>query len=117
MKKGQKTEKRKKINGQFSRDIREGTDKEKSWLWMRKCNLKIPIEALICFAQEQAIITSCVKFQTDKSVDSPSCRMCGETDKTIVISLMNAQDQPRGNKKTGMTMQLKWLIENCVRKV
>ena len=51
--------------------------------WMKKCNLKIRTEALLCFAQEQAIITNCTKFQTDKGVDSPSCRMCGETDKTI----------------------------------
>ena len=50
---------------------------------MKKCNLKIPTEALTCFAQEQAIITNCAKFQTDKGVDSRSCRMCGETDKTI----------------------------------
>ena len=30
-------------------------DKEKSWLWLRKCDLEIPSEARICFAQEQAI--------------------------------------------------------------
>ena len=40
--------KEKQIYGQFTRNIVEGTDKEKSWLWMRKCDLKIPIEDLIC---------------------------------------------------------------------
>ena len=40
--------KEKQICGQFTRNIVEGTDKEKSWLWMRKCDLKIPIEDLIC---------------------------------------------------------------------
>ena len=33
----------------------EGTEKEKSWSWLRKSDLKIPSEALICSAQEQAI--------------------------------------------------------------
>ena len=41
--------------GLFITDITEGKDKEKSWLWMRQCDLKIPTEALICFTQEQAI--------------------------------------------------------------
>ena len=60
----------------------KGTDK-KSWLWMKKCHLKIPTEALISAAQEQAIRTYYVKYHIDKSVDSPSYRMCGETGKTI----------------------------------
>ena len=50
---------------------------------MRKCHLKIPTEALICSAQEQGIGTSFNKYHIDKSVYSPSCRMCGETGKTI----------------------------------
>ena len=75
--------KEKQIYGQFIRDMPEGTDKEKSWLWLRKCNLKIPKEALICSVQQQAIRTIYVKYHIDKSVDSPSCRMCGETGETI----------------------------------
>ena len=64
-------------------DMPEGTEKEKSWPWLRKSDLKIPSEALICSAQEQAIWTNYVKHHIDKSVDSPSCRMCGETGETI----------------------------------
>ena len=37
----------------------------------------------VCSAQEQVIRTNCVKYYIDKSVDSPFCRMCGETGKTI----------------------------------
>ena len=35
--------------GQFIRDtdMPEGTDKERPWPWLRKCDLKIPSEALI----------------------------------------------------------------------
>ena len=40
--------KEKQMYGQFIRDMPEEKDKEKSWLWMRKWNLKIPIEVLIC---------------------------------------------------------------------
>ena len=75
--------KEKEMYGQFIRDMPEGTDQEKSWLWLRKCDLKIPSEALICSAQEQAIGTNYVKYHIDKSVDSSSCRMCGETGGTI----------------------------------
>ena len=39
--------KEKQMYGQFIRDMPDGTDKEKSWLWLRKCDLKIPSEALI----------------------------------------------------------------------
>ena len=75
--------KEKQMYGQFIRDMPEGTDKEKLWLWLGKCDLKIPSEALICSAQEQEIRTNYVKYPIDKSVDSTSCRMCGDSDETI----------------------------------
>ena len=53
--------------GQFIRDIPEGTDKEKSWLWLRKRNLKIANEALICSAKEEEIRTNYVRYHIDKS--------------------------------------------------
>ena len=77
--------KEKQMYGQFIRDMPEDTDKEKSWLWLRKCDLKIPSVAQICLTQEQSIRTNYVKYHIDKSVDSPFCRMCGETCKTISL--------------------------------
>ena len=53
--------KEKQIYGQFIRDMPESTDKERSWLWLRKCDLKIVSEALICTAQEQVITTNYFK--------------------------------------------------------
>ena len=44
--------KEKKMYGQFIRDMPEGTDKEKSYLWLKKCDLKIPSKDPICSAQE-----------------------------------------------------------------
>ena len=65
--------------GQFIRDMPEGTDKEKSQLWLRECDLKIPSEALVCSAHEQTMRINCVKYH----IDSPSCRICGEIGETI----------------------------------
>ena len=50
---------------------------------MRKNDLKIPTEVLIYTVWEKAIRINYVKYHIDKSVDSPSCEMCGETSKTI----------------------------------
>ena len=61
----------------------EADDKGKIWEWTRKSDLKIGTEALTFAAQEQALRTNYVKFNTDKSVDSPLCRLCGEKGETI----------------------------------
>ena len=52
---------------------------------------KIGTEALIFAAHEQALRTNYVKFNIDKSVDSPLCRLCGEKDEMInlIISECN----------------------------
>ena len=65
--------------GYFIRDIPEGADKEKTCLWLIKCDLKIQSKVLICSAQEQAIRTNYLKYHIDNSVGSTSCRMCNET--------------------------------------
>ena len=54
----------KQMYEQFIGDMKEDTDKEKYGLWMRKCDLNMPNEALICSAKEQAIRTSYVKYHT-----------------------------------------------------
>ena len=45
--------------------------------------MKVATEALIFAAQEQALRTNYVKFNIDKSVDSPLCRMCNQKGETI----------------------------------
>ena len=75
--------KEKKMHGQFLRDMPETVDKDKIWEWTRKSDLKIGTEALIFAAQEQALRTNYVKFNIDKSVDSPLCRLCSEKGETI----------------------------------
>ena len=60
----------KKMYSHFGSDMPVTTDKEKTWSWMRKSDLKITTEALICAVQEQAIRTNYIKYNIDKTVDS-----------------------------------------------
>jgi len=75
--------KSKQMHGQFIRDMPDSIDKTKSWEWLTKSDLKVPTEALVCAAQEQAIRTNYIKYHIDKSVQSPMCRLCGERGETI----------------------------------
>ena len=72
----------KRMHGQFARDM-EDKDKNNTWRWMRKSDLKGWTEALICSAQEKSIRTSYIKYNIDKTGKSPICRMCGTRNETI----------------------------------
>jgi hypothetical protein len=67
---------KKRMYGQFYREMDEDVDIAKSWSWLRKGDLKSETESLICAAQEQALRTNYIKFKIDESVESPACRMC-----------------------------------------
>ena len=51
----------KKMCGQFVREMPENVDKNKTWQWLSKCDLKTGTEALLCATQEQAIRKNYVK--------------------------------------------------------
>ena len=70
-------------NGQFVREMPENVDKDKTWQWLSKCDLKIGTEALLCAAQEQAIRTNYVKHYIDKTSESPLCRLCGRKGESV----------------------------------
>ena len=71
------------MHGQFFRNTVGIVDKKKSWLWLKSGDLKKRTEALTMAAQEQAIRTNYLKHHIDKSIDSPTCRMCGEKGETV----------------------------------
>ena len=48
----------KQKHGQFIRETIEKVDKEKTWQWLSRGDLKVGTEALLCAAQEQAIRTN-----------------------------------------------------------
>ena len=50
---------------------------------MRKSDLKECPQALICKAQEQFIRTNYIKYNIDKTAESPLCRMYGTRNETI----------------------------------
>ena len=62
---------KKRLHGQFEREMPETTHVEESWSWLRKVDLKIQTEALICAGQEQALRINYVKYHIDKTVESP----------------------------------------------
>ena len=69
--------------GQFIREMPEKVDKDKTWNWLVRSDLKIETEALLCAAQEQAIRANYVKYHIDKSIDNPLCRMCGKRGESV----------------------------------
>ena len=73
----------KRMYGQFIRETPEKVDKDKTWNWLVRSDLKVETEALLCAAQEQAIRTNYVKHHIDKSTDDPLCRMCGKRGESV----------------------------------
>ena len=61
----------------------EEIDKDLSWEWLVESDLKVQTEATVCAAQEQALRTNYTKNKTDKTLENPSCRMCGEKGETV----------------------------------
>ena len=41
--------------GHFVREMPETTDEKETWYWLRKSDLKVEAEAMLCAAQEQAV--------------------------------------------------------------
>ena len=57
----------KRMHGQFIRETTKKVDKEKSWQWLSRGNLKVGTEALLCAAQEQGIRTNYITYHIDKT--------------------------------------------------
>ena len=81
---GEKSWREKKMYGQFLREQEEtDVDKDITWDWTKKSDLKAGTEALIFAAQEQTLRTNFVKFHVDKTVEPPLCRMCNERGESV----------------------------------
>ena len=61
----------KRMYGQFLREMPEKVDKNKTWDWLIRSDLKVETEALLCAAQEEAIRTNYVKHHIDRSIENP----------------------------------------------
>ena len=69
--------------GQYVREMPESVDKDRTWEWMRKSDLKVETKALIFAAQEQALRTNAVKFNIDRIKNSPLCKLSGELSESV----------------------------------
>ena len=50
----------------------EKVDKDKTWQWLSKSDLKIGTETLLCAVQEHTIRTNYVKHHIEKNSESPT---------------------------------------------
>ena len=73
----------KRIHRQFMRETTEKVDKEKTWQWLSRGDLKVGTEALLCAAQEQAIRTNYIKYHIIKTSESALCRLCGKKGESV----------------------------------
>ena len=71
------------MHGQFIRETAEKVNKEKTWQWLSRGDLKVGTEALLCAAQEQAIRANYIKYHIDKTSDSRMYRLCGKKGESV----------------------------------
>ena len=56
---------------------------DKTWIGLRKGNIKRETEFLLIAAQNNAIRTNHIKSRIDKTQQNSKCRLCGDRDETI----------------------------------
>ena len=107
MREKQELWKNKKMYGQFIREMPdETTDEKETWNWLRKADLKLETEVMLCTAQEQGIRTNYVKHKIDQTAQSPLCRMYDKKNETVshIVSecekLAQKKDKRRKNNVT-----------------
>ena len=74
--------KNKRMYGQFVREMPKRKDEKETWCWLRKADLKVETEAMLCAVQEQETPTNYVKHKIDKTA---LCRMCDKKSETVSL--------------------------------
>ena len=103
----------KRMHGQFIRETTEKFDKEKTWQWLSRGDLKVGTEALLCAAQEQAIRTNYMKYHLDKTSESPVCRLCvkkGESVQHITSGCEKLAQKEYKKRYDNVAMKVHWDI-------
>eukprot|EP00112_Aurelia_sp_Birch-Aquarium-sp1_P014487 Seg3131.2 transcript_id=Seg3131.2/GoldUCD/mRNA.D3Y31 product="hypothetical protein" protein_id=Seg3131.2/GoldUCD/D3Y31 len=73
--------KEKALHGEFVRQTADVAGDD-SWRWLRNGYLEKET-GLILTAQEQALRTNSIKHSTDKTSETPLCRLCGDSTETF----------------------------------
>ena len=68
---------------QFLRERSEKVDKNKTWDWLIRSDLKVETKTSLYVAQEQAIRTNYINRHIDKRIESPLCRMYGKRGESV----------------------------------
>ena len=74
--------KKKQLYGRFKRLI-NNISHQKTWIWLRKGNLKREMESLLIATQDNVIRTNHIKARIDKTQQNSKCRLCGDKGETI----------------------------------
>ena len=56
---------------------------DKTWIWLRKGNIKRETESLLIPAENNAIRTNYFKARIDKTQQNSKCMLCGDRDETM----------------------------------
>ena len=73
----------KPLQGQNRKDIKDKTDNDIIWSWLKNGELKKEKEGFLIAAQDQALRTNAIKVKIDKVTEDSKCRLCKEKDETI----------------------------------
>ena len=74
--------KNKPLHGHYIRACEEKIDKENTFLWLKKGDIKIETEGLITAAQDQSLPTNSLRSIYSNN-QSPLCRLCKERPETV----------------------------------
>ena len=85
--------------GQFARNHRDDVEKQKSWEFVTKADLKGITEVLIFAAQEQTTRTNCIKFHIDRTICLSLCSMCCQKGETVLRLVSECSKLAQGDYK------------------
>ena len=92
----------------------ETTDEKEKWNWLRKADLKVEAEAMLCAAQEQAIRTNYMKHKIDKTVNQHFLECVTRKMKQYFILGANVKSWHNRGTGEGTIMLQEYFIRNCV---
>eukprot|EP00112_Aurelia_sp_Birch-Aquarium-sp1_P013553 Seg288.2 transcript_id=Seg288.2/GoldUCD/mRNA.D3Y31 product="hypothetical protein" protein_id=Seg288.2/GoldUCD/D3Y31 len=89
--------KEKALHGEFVRQTADVAGDD-SWRWLRNGYLEKET-GLILTAQEQALRTNSIKHSTDKTSETPLCRLCGDSTETVTHIVSGCKKLPERVQK------------------
>ena len=110
----------KRMHGQFIRETTEKVDKEKTWQWLSRGDLKVGTEALLCAAQEQAIRTNYMKYHIDKTSESLLCRLCGKKGGSvqhIISGCKKLAQKEYKRRQDNVAKKIHWVVKRTGRNI